>query len=142
MEKGKTKKPTKAKGKTTDEPALTDDSNSKEGEGEFKSAGKEKPNFDGKVDINLYTEDPTNIIPKRVQISKTLKLSCRMISSAQMFAGKITYPDWPGLVFQKKIKDGKAFEFNTNLTDVPNLIKGLQFIVKENPTFFSSLKDC
>ena len=134
VEKGK-KKPAKGKGKATNAPS--DDSNSKEG-----TSGKEKPNFEGKVDINLYTEDPTNIIPKTVQISKTLKLSCRMISGAQMFSGKITYPDWPGLVFQKKIKDGKAFEFNTNLTDVPNLIKGLQFILKENPTFFSSLKDC
>ena len=44
--------------------------------------------------------------------------------------------------FSKKINDGKAFEFNTNLTDVPNLIKALQYIVNENPTFFSSLKDC
>ena len=73
----------------------------KEGEGEFKNSGKEKPNFEGKVDINLYTEDPTNIVPKTVQISKTLKVTCCMISGAQKFSGKITNPDWLGLFFQK-----------------------------------------
>lgn len=109
----------------------------KEGEKEF--IAKEKPMFDsGKVDFNLYTEDPTNIVSRTVQISKALKICCKMISGAQMASGKVSYPDWPGLVFQKKIKEGKVFDFNISLTDVPNLIKALQYVMQENPTFFAA----
>ena len=54
-------KVTKGKGKTTEIKPANDD-NLKEGEGEFKNSGKEKLNFEGKVDIDLYTEDPTNIL--------------------------------------------------------------------------------
>ena len=138
----KTSPPKKVKvqkdGKVVEKKKKKENKAEQEKEGETFVNSKEKPNFDsGKVDFNLYTEDPNNILSRTVQISKTLKVSCKMINGAQMFAGKVAYPDWPGLVFHKKIKDGKVFEFNTNLTDLPNLIKALQYIMKENPNFFA-----
>ena len=145
IKNGRGKKPAAVEGATDVDESET--RNLKEGEeNEYnnrKKVSKEKamPLFDsGKVDINLHTEDPTNIIPRTVQVSKGLKISCKMISGAQMFSGKITYPDWPGLVIHKKIKDGKVFEFNLNLLDAPKIITALQYIIKENPTFFNSIQ--
>jgi hypothetical protein len=92
----------------------------------------------GRVDFNLHTEDPNNIVQKTVQISTGLKLTCKMLAGATMSSGKVTYPDWAALIFQKKIKDDKCFEFNVSLKDAPKLIEGLKYIISENKTFFNS----
>jgi hypothetical protein len=117
-----------------------------EGEKSFKTkeastttALSKKPptNFDvGRVDFNLHTEDPNNIVQKTVQISNSLKLTCKMLAGATVSAGKVTYPDWAALIFQKKVKDDKCFEFNISLRDAPKLIDGLKYIIEENKTFF------
>jgi hypothetical protein len=114
-----------------------------EGEKSFKekkeSPAKKATNFDvGRVDFNLHTEDPNNIVQKTVQISTGLKLTCKMLAGATMSSGKVTYPDWAALIFQKKIKDDKCFEFNVSLKDAPKLIEGLKYIISENKTFFNS----
>ena len=97
-------------------------------------------NFEsGKVDFNLHTEDPNNIVQKTVQISPTLKLTCKMLQGTTISSGKVTYPDWAALIFQKKIKEDKSFEFNISLRDAPKIIEGLQFIINENKTFFKSV---
>ena len=91
----------------------------------------------GRVDKNLHTDDPNNIVQKTVQISTGLKLTCKMLAGAVVSTGKVTYPDWAALIFQKKIKDDKCFEFNVNLRDAPKIIEGLKFIIEENKTFFN-----
>lgn len=114
-----------------------------EGEKSYKEkkegSQRKPPNFDlGRVDFNLHTEDPNNIIQKTVQISTGLKLTCKMLAGATVSSGKVTYPDWAALIFQKKIKDDKCFEFNVGLKDAPKLIEGLKYIIAENKTFFNS----
>ena len=90
----------------------------------------------GRVDFNLDTENPNNIITKTVQISTSLKMTCKMVAGAAMSSGRISYPDWAALVFKKKIKDGKCFEFNVSLKDAPRIVEGLKYIIDENKKFF------
>lgn len=100
---------------------------------------KKMVNFDGgKVDKNLFVEDPNNIVQKTVQINPTLKMTCKMISGANASTSKVQYPDWAALIFQKKMKEDKCFEFNINLKDAPKIIEGLKFIIEENKTFFNN----
>lgn len=99
---------------------------------------KVSASFDaGRVDMNLHTEDPNNIITRTVQISTGLKMACRMVSGTTAGANKVTYPDWAALIFIKKIKDDKSFEFNVSLKDAPRIIEGLNYIINENKTFFN-----
>ena len=93
----------------------------------------------GMVDFNLDTENPNNIVPKTVKISTGLKLTCKMLAGATMSSGKVTYPDWAALIFQKKIKDEKCFEFNLSLKDAPKIVEGLKFLIGENKKFFNSV---
>ena len=84
-------------------------------EEEEEKKGKSKlgpalPNFEsGKVDKNLFSEDPNDIIAKTILINTGLKLSCKMISGVTISSNKTQYTDWAALVFQKKIKDNKVF---------------------------------
>ena len=93
----------------------------------------------GRVDFNLDTENPNNIIQKTVQISTGLKMTCKMLAGATMNSGKVSYPDWAALIFQKKIKDEKCFEFNLSLKDAPKIVEGLKFLIGENKKFFNSV---
>ena len=93
----------------------------------------------GRVDFNLDTENPNNIIQKTVQISTGLKMTCKMLAGATMSSGKVSYPDWAALIFQKKIKDEKCFEFNLSLKDAPKIVEGLKFLIGENKKFFNSV---
>lgn len=142
-EKRKNKKMKKDDNETTKKSTTEKEMEGEKSEKSFKEK-KEGPqkkvvNFDGgRVDFNLHTEDPNNIVQKTVQISTGLKLTCKMLAGATMSAGKVTYPDWAALIFQKKIKDDKCFEFNVSLKDAPKLIEGLKYIISENKTFFKS----
>ena len=55
---------------------------------------------------------------------------------ATMLSGKVTWPDWAAIIFQKKIKDDKCFEFNVSLKDAPKLIE--EYIISDNKTFLNS----
>ena len=102
--------------------------------------GPALPNFEsGKVDKNLFSEDPNNIIAKTILINTGLKLSCKMISGVAISSNKTQYPDWAALVFQKKIKDNKVFEFNVNLKEAPKIIEAIKYIMAENQTFFNNV---
>ena len=148
-EKDSTKEKKGKKAKADDQPMQNEGEikfkpEQKEEENVGKKKGKGKivqavlPNFEsGKVDKNLFSEDPNNIITKTVQINTGLKLSCKMISGVTVSSSKTQYPDWAALIFQKKIKDNKVFEFNVNLKDAPKIIEAIKFIMAENPTFFN-----
>ena len=60
-----------------------------------------------------------------------------MLAGATLSSGKVTYPDWAALIFQKK--DEKCFEFNLSLKDAPKIVEGLKFLISENKKFFSSI---
>jgi hypothetical protein len=86
------------------------------------------------LDYNLYQSDPNFILQKKMRISRGLYLSCKMISvNVKQQDGF----DYAALVFSKKMKNGKAFEFNINLEDSPNLIEGIKLIMRDNAKFFT-----
>ena len=62
-----------------------------------------------------------------------------MISGVAISSNKTQYPDWAALVFQKKIKDNKVFEFNVNLKEAPKIIEAIKYIMAENQTFFNNV---
>lgn len=131
-----TSQPMNAEGEKTYEDLKVDE---KKVENDKKSKKTSPPAilFDtGRVDFNLDTENPNNIITKTVQISTSLKMTCKMVAGAAMSSGRISYPDWAALVFKKKIKDGKCFEFNVSLKDAPRIVEGLKYIIEENKKFF------
>ena len=131
-----TSQPMNAEGEKTYEDLKVDE---KKEENDKKSKKTSPPAilFDtGRVDFNLDTENPNNIITKTVQISTSLKMTCKMVAGAAMSSGRISYPDWAALVFKKKIKDGKCFEFNVSLKDAPRIVEGLKYIIEENKKFF------
>lgn len=132
--------PMPSEGEKTFEGVLQDEKKCEKEEKEGKKGKKTLTSatmFDaGRVDFNLDTENPNNIIAKTVQISTSLKVACKMVAGAAMSSGRISYPDWAALVFKKKIKDGKCFEFNVSLKDAPRIVEGLKYIIEENKKFF------
>jgi hypothetical protein len=98
--------------------------------------GRNYPLFsDQKVDINLYDNDPENVVKKVVKLNNSTILLCRMEASSGIQSGATQY-EYAALVFQKKMKDSKAFEFNLPLSIAPRLVEGLKYIMKSNPKFF------
>ena len=122
--------------KTFDTPSIAP--NDDEKKTDVTTVKKPALSFGGHVDFNLHTEDPNNIITKTVQISNGLKMTCKMVNGAQVSSGKQSYPDWAALIFQKKIKDDKCFEFNVNLKDAPRIVEGINYMVEQNPKFFKN----
>jgi hypothetical protein len=100
-----------------------------------KGGKKEAPTFNDKnVDYNLFSNDPGNVVSRKIKIASNVILTCKMIESDTK--GGLSY-DYAALTFQRKTRDEKAFEFNLPLTISPNLIQGLKLIMQDNPKFFS-----
>lgn len=97
-----------------------------------KKKGEVKEFTDANVDLNLHS-DSQIVHPRKIKLTNNIILSCQMFD---METTKLNY-DFPALVFQRKLKDSKAFEFNLPLSICPNLIHGVNYIMKENPKFFS-----
>lgn len=104
-------------------------------ENETKREKKEPAVFNDKnVDYNLYHEAPENVATKKIKISSNVMLICKMIEAAGDQKG-LTY-DYAALTISRKTKNGKAYEFNLPLTIAPNLVKGIELIMKDNKHFF------
>ena len=102
--------------------------------GEDKSTKKEAPDFSDKnVDYNLYEDDPTRLMQKRIKISKDVVVSCRMITVHQPRSNSFEYA---AVVFARKGKADKAFEFNLPLDLAPRIISALHLMMKDNSKFF------
>ena len=109
---------------------ISDTSNSKKPK-------KESPIFnDKKIDLNLFDNDPENVVEKRIILNKSTILMCKNTEAST--AGNAPNFDFAALVFQKKTKDSRAFEFTLPMSLTGRLIEGLQYIVKENPKFFKA----
>jgi hypothetical protein len=106
--------------------------------GEEKKPKKEYPDFSDKnVDYNLYHEDPCTLIQKRVKISNDVVMSCKMITVNQSQANRFEYA---AVVFARKGKTDKAFEYNLPLNLAPRIIAALNLMMKDNPRFFDKLQ--
>lgn len=98
---------------------------------------KDAPLFNSKnPDYDLFNSSPENVTPRRVRLSSNVILMCKMIDSSDSRAGNLSY-DYAALTFQRKAKDDHAFEFNLPLSLAPKIIQALQFIMKDNETFFA-----
>ena len=102
-----------------------------------KSKKKEPPVFNDKnLDYNLFNDAPENVVPKKIKISNTVLVTCKMIDAITGGAsGGLSY-DYAALTFLRKIQNQKAFEFNLPLSLAPNIIEALKLIMKDNPKFF------
>ncbi len=107
---------------------------SKDGEGRRKVALFNDHN----VDVNLHNEAPQNIKIKKIKISQSLIVLCQMIEGADM-KGSFNN-DFAAMTFQKKMKDGKAYEFSIPLALAPTLQSAAQVMIDANPQFFSGIK--
>ena len=137
----KTAKPTaksRADDEVNNETATTED---KDGESKTpdKDGKKEKKVVvynDKNVDFNLYNEAPEHIKNVKIKISSNVLLMCRMIEANGAYSKGLSY-DYAALSFVRNSKDGKSpFEFNLPLSLAPNIVKGIQLLVKNNPRFF------
>lgn len=93
---------------------------------------------DEDVHLNLYNEAPQNIKVKKIKLSQSLLVLCQIIEGADMKGGYNN--DFAAITFQKKMKDGKAYEFSIPLTLAPIVQTALQHIIDANPHFFSGIK--
>lgn len=131
-------KPTKGEEKGFDSNTLEekDEKDEKKDEGGKKSNKKEVPLFNDKnVDYNLFNDAPENVMARKIKISNTVMVTCKMIDAISGGANGLSY-DYAALTFVRKIQNAKAFEFNLPLTLVPSIIEALKLIVKDNPKFF------
>ena len=101
---------------------------------------KESPLFNDKnLDYNLFSDDPDNVVSKKIKIAKNVILQCSMIDGNEK--GKnAAFQDYAALSFLRKTKDEKAFEFNLPLGLAPNIIEALKLIINDNPKFFHKYK--
>lgn len=100
---------------------------------------KDYPDFSDKnVDVDLYNDNPHTVIQKRIKVSDNIVVSCKMIAVNQRQANGFEYA---AIVFARKGRADKAFEYNLPLTLAPKVIAALNIIVNENPKFFQSYDD-
>jgi len=90
---------------------------------------------DKNVDFNLYNEAPEHIKNLKIKLSSNLVMMSRMIEASGGNAQGLSY-DYAALSFIRQSKNGKAYEFNVSLSLAPNIIKGINLLIKGNPTFF------
>ncbi len=102
-----------------------------------KSKKREPPVFNDKnVDYNLFNDAPENVMARKIKISNTVLVTCKMIDAITGGANAGLSYDYAALTFMRKIQNQKAFEFNLPLSLTPNIIEALKLIMKDNPKFF------
>lgn len=106
-----------------------------------KKKTREAPLFNDKnLDYNLFSNDPDNVVSKKIKISSNVIVQCKMIDGLEK--GKnATFQDYAALSFLRKTKDEKAFEFNLPLGLATNIIEALKLIINDNPKFFKKYKE-
>lgn len=91
---------------------------------------------DKNVDYNLYNEAPEHIKQMKVKLSSNILMFSRMIEATSGSTAQGLSYDYAALSFQRNTRTGKAYEFNLPLALAPTVIKGIQFLIKNNPKFF------
>lgn len=105
-----------------------------EDENKKKFTKKEPRKFnDRNVDYNLFENDPCNVITKKCKLNNTLLMICKMVDGTDARGNGYEHA---ALVFEKKSKNDNVFEFSVPLSVIPNMIEGLQLMMKDNARFF------
>ena len=108
----------------------------KENEKKTKAGKKEAKMFNDKhIDIDLFDSDPEKIVSRKIRLNSSLLLSCRTMEATGPNGGQI---EWAALLFEKRAKDGRSFDFNIGLSLAVPLIQGLKEIIKANPKYFKT----
>jgi hypothetical protein len=108
----------------------------KENEKKTKAGKKEAKMFNEKhIDIDLFDSDPEKIVSRKIRLNSSLLLSCRTMEATGPNGGQI---EWAALLFEKRAKDGRSFDFNISLSLAIPLIQGLKEIIKANPKYFKT----
>ena len=92
---------------------------------------------DGNVDVNLHTLEAQNIVKKKIKISSSLIVCSQIVEN---WDNKNYNQEYASITIQRKLKDGKAFEFNIPLNLAFSLQNAIQIIIDSNPKFFSGIK--
>ena len=90
---------------------------------------------DSNIDVNLHS-DPHSLIEKKIKLSAICIVKCHMVNGADMktpFAN-----DFAAMTFEKKMKDGKAFEFSLPLNLAHNLKNAIDIMITSNKQFFGT----
>jgi len=66
-------------------------------------------------------------------VAANVVMTCRMIEEID---GKPIQYEYAALTFQRKMSNGKMFEFMLPLTALSTIRRGLDFIEQQNPKFF------
>lgn len=117
----------------------------KEGEKTFATKKQETPATkkkqptlfdDSDVDKRFKIGCPQAVNPKKVSVNSNYMVSCKMIEANENKKGGLAY-DYAGLIFQRRTKDSKCYEFNMPLSLTPVIINALQYLMAENKQFFA-----
>lgn len=103
---------------------------------------KKNPNADvclDKVDLNLNVQGPENVVNRRIQIASNIFMGCMMVLPDSK--NQLTY-EYPAIYFQRITKDSKSKDSKKWFTYIPlkllpQVATGLEFIKKENGSYFS-----
>ncbi len=137
MNLGKIKRQKMAKTGNEKDVGKTGSDGDKEKDGNKKKSSSIMFN-DRNIDVNLHNEAPQNIKSKKIKLSGSLILMCHVIDGLQ---SKLPFHnDYPALTFQKKMKDGKAFQFSIPFNLGPTLQNAIQIMIDANPQFFNGIK--
>jgi hypothetical protein len=121
---------------TKEKPASNIVAEKKDG-GEKKAGGKPKkelPNYSDKnLDVDLFKTSAANLNQRRMRVAANVIMTCKMIDEID---GKPISYEYAALTFQRRMANGKMFEFMLPLTSLHAIRKGLDYIEKENPKFF------
>lgn len=86
------------------------------------------------VTFNLYKASPQNLVFTKVQLSKNLMITCRMVEQEGR-GGQPSY-EYPALIFQRKTADNRCYETSYALSMLPTMIEALKIVMEENKSFF------
>lgn len=102
---------------------------------ETKKNGKKfVPWNDKNVDLDLNRDSANNVVQRRIVLSRTCIVSCKMISQTE---AKALFSDYAALLFQKRTSNGGTYDFTLDLKLAERLIEALQHIIAANPRFFN-----
>jgi len=91
---------------------------------------------DKNVDLDLFHSSPTNVVAVKVKVSPNMMVTSRNIDQLDgSKAGGQMY-DFAALTFQRKMSNGKLFEFVMPLGIAIKVKQAIEHVVEKNKKFF------
>jgi hypothetical protein len=88
---------------------------------------------DKNVDYDLFNSAAANLNQRRVRLNNNILLTCKMIDEID---GKSISYEYAALTFQRKMANGRMFEFMLPFSIAKKIVKGIELLIKENEKFF------